>query len=186
MKKCIVWFLVLLILSGCSDQSKELEAGLELRNKLQTASGVMFTSHITADYGDKIHSFSLECKTDSEGNIAFTVLKPTSISGISGKLFSENGEIIFSDTVLCFPLLTDGQISPVSAPWIMFHSLCSGYFASACTEDEAIRLSINDRFEEKPLRLDIWMNPQMEPERSEILYDGKKILSVAVENFLFL
>jgi hypothetical protein len=57
---------------------------------------------------------------------------------------------------------------------------------SACREDGVIRLSMDDSYEKEALRLDIWLNEDQMPERAEILYDGKRILSMTVENFLIL
>ena len=44
-------------------------------------------------------------------------------------------------------------------------------------------MSIDDRYEEDPLRLDIWLNSENLPETADILYDGRRILSVSVMNF---
>jgi len=62
-------------------------------------------------------------------------------------------------------------------------TLRSGNLTSACEEDGSIRLSVDDSYEDDPLRLDIWLNPETHPDRADILYDGRRILSVALENF---
>lgn len=171
------------LLTGCSGPPAEMETGMELRSRLLQASQCSFKAHITADYGDKIHIFAMDCQADSAGNVTFTVVEPDTISGITGKLSGEGGKLTFDDTALHFELLAEQQLSPVSAPWILLRTLRSGYMTSACMEEESVRLSIDDSYEENPLRLDIWLNAAQEPEHAEILYDGRKILSVAVDNF---
>jgi len=183
LKYCVALVVLILLLTGCSSPLDELETGLELRSRLLQASKCSFDAEIVADYGDKIHKFVMSCQADSQGDLIFTVLEPETISGITGKLTGEGGQLIFEDTALHFELLAEQQLSPISAPWILIKTLRSGYMTSACLEDGSIRLSIDDSYDEDPLRLDIWLDSEKEPERADILYDGKRILSVAVENF---
>ena len=183
MKKGTLLIVLCLLLSGCTRVPKEMEAGMELRSRLLQASSCSFDAEITTDYGDKIHIFAMNCHGDSQGNLDFTVMKPDTISGITGKLSSEGGKLTFDDAALHFELLADEQLSPISAPWILMKTLRSGYITSACTEEDKIRLSIDDSYEEDPLRLDIWLSTDNDPERTDILYDGRRILSVSVDNF---
>lgn len=183
MRKCAVCILLFLLLSGCSQQPDELETGMELRSKLLQASKCSFVADITADYGDKVHSFSMDCIVDSQGDLTFTVIKPDTISGISGTVNGKGGDFTFDEKVLHFELMAEDTLSPISAPWILMKTLRSGYIASACTENSMIRLSVDDSFDEDPLRLDIWLNAWNTPERADILHDGRRILSVSVADF---
>lgn len=183
MKKCAVFLLLFLFLSGCTEPPDEMETGLELRSRLLQASQCTFTAEITADYGDKVHIFSMDCRTDPKGTVTFTVTKPDTISGISGSISETGGVLAFDDKALHFGLLTEKQLSPISAPWIVMKTLRSGCMVSAGTENDTVRLSIDDTYEKDPLRLDIWLNARNDPEHADILYDGRRILSVAVENF---
>ena len=156
---------------------------MELRSKLLQASRCSVDAQITADYGDKIHIFAMDCHGDSKGNLTFTVTEPDTISGITGILSEEGGKLTFDETALHFDLLAEQQISPVSAPWILLRTLRSGYMTSACAEEGRVRLSIDDSYEENPLRLDIWLNQENQPEYADILYDGRRILSLTVDHF---
>ena len=108
---------------------------------------------------------------------------PDTISGIGGRLSGSGGEILFEDTALAFELLAEEQLSPVSAPWIFLKTLRSGCMTSVCREDDLLRLSVDDSYEEDPLRLDIWLDAENRPVNADILYDGRRILSLGVENF---
>lgn len=182
MKKAVV-LLLLFFLSGCSGTTDEMEAGLKLRSELLQSTGCSFAAEITVDYGDQLHMFSMDCRSDSDGGISFTVTEPDTISGITGKLTDEVGELIFDETALYFELLAEEQLSPICAPWILMKTLRNGYLTSACREEGNLRLSIDDSFEEDPLCLDVWLNSENLPERAEILYDGRKILSVSLKKF---
>lgn len=183
MKKCAVWVLTFLLLTGCSGPPDEMDIGLELRSKLLQASACSFDAEITADYGDKIHTFVLNCNSNAKGDIAFTVMEPEAISGITGELSGEGGVLTFDDTALHFELMADDQLSPISAPWILLKTLRAGYMTSACVENGRILLSIDDSYEEDALRLDIWLDAENIPEQADILFDGRRILSVSVDDF---
>lgn len=160
-----------------------MERGLALRSTLLAAKGCSFEAEITADYGDSIHVFSVSCSADSQGNLTFTVTKPETIAGISGTVSESGGKLTFDETALQFPMLADDQVTPVTAPWLFLKTLRSGYITSVCNEDALLRLTINDSYEADALQVDIWVNENDQPIRSEILYDGRKILSLNVINF---
>ena len=183
MKKFGVLVILLLLLTGCSNASKEIERGMALRSKLLQASSCTFDAEITADYGDKVYTFAMSCQGDPKGNLTFTVTAPETIAGITGKISSEGGRLTFDDTALQFDLMADEQVTPVSGPWIFLKTLRSGYLTSACTEEEQLRLSIDDSYEEDALTVDIWLDEQDTPIRSETLYDGRRILTLKIENF---
>ena len=182
MKKLSVLLIVLLFLGGCSGKQEELERAMTLRAKL-LASECSFDAKITADYGDKLYVFAMTCQGDSRGNLAFTVTEPESIAGITGIISQDGGKLTFDDTALAFPLMADDQLTPVSAPWIFLKTLRGGYLTSANTEEELLHLTIDDSYEEDALQLDIWLDGQNHPVQADILYDGRRILTVQVSNF---
>lgn len=184
MKKFGILLFAVLCLTGCHDASKEIEKGMELRTKLLQASSVEFDVDITADYVEMIHTFSMTCKGDSKGDVTFVVSAPESISGITGKLSGEGGLLTFDDVALHIELLADDQLTPISAPWIMLKTLRSGYLTSAGMEEDLLRLTINDDYEDDALQLDIWLDQQNLPNQAEILYDGYRILSLHVKNMV--
>ena len=183
MKKAGLIFVLLLVLTGCSQGPSELQQGLALRSKLSQASSITFHADITADYGQTVHNFSMACQSDSLGNLTFTVTAPETISGITGTVSQEGGKLTFEDTALQFDTLAEDQVTPVTAPWILVKTLLGGYLTSACTEEGSVRLSIDDRYEEDALHLDIWLDEESLPSRADIFYDDRRILSLTVKNF---
>lgn len=182
MRRVLCLYLILTMLCGCSGKKAELDRAMNLRVTLLSA-GCTFDADITADYGDEVYNFSVSCEGDSEGNLGFTVTAPESIAGITGVVSQEGGKLTFDGTAVTFPLLADEQLSPVSAPWILLKTLRGGYFSAAGMEEELLRLTIDDSYEEDALQLDIWLNGENQPVRADILYDGCRILALTVSNF---
>ena len=183
LKRAAAVFLCLVLLPGCSGKNRELEQGLKLRTRLLNSSGCSFETDITADYGDQIHRFCLQCQMDEGGTIRFSVTKPDSIAGITGSVDGEKGALSFDETLLHFPLLADNQVSPISAPWLLAKTLRSGYITSAGSEGEYTRLTIDDSYRQDALHLDIWLDRDNSPVKAEIRYRERKILSLDVKNF---
>ena len=173
---------VVLLLTGCG-KGKELDRAMALRTELLAASECSFRTEITADYGDKVHSFTMDNHSDGNGNVEFTVVGPDSISGITGSVGNSGGELTFDDTALAFPLLADGQLAPVTAPWLLIKTLRSGYLTSAGMEGALLRITIDDRYEEDALTADIWVNDENSPVRAEFSWQGRSILTIQVEDF---
>ena len=186
MKRIAAILTVLLLLAGCGGNGGEIHRAISLRNRLTKSSGVEFDTVITADYGDKIHIFSMRCSADALGNVKFTVTDPSTIAGISGTISEEGGKLTFDDQALAFELLADGQIAPVAAPWILVHTLLGGYLTVCGEEDSGLRISIDDSYREDPLHIDIWTDRNDLPCRGEVLWQGRRILSMEVSNFKIL
>jgi len=86
---------------------------------------------------------------------------------------------------VAFDLLADGQLSPVSAPWIFMKALHSGYLTSCGKEGDLLRLAVDDSYADDALHLDIWLGSDDLPIRAEILWQGRRLLSMDVTNFTF-
>lgn len=183
MKKAAGIVLILVLLSGCAGKNPALERGIALRTKILGSPLCSFDAEIAADYGDKLHTFSMQCLVDNRGTIRFTVTAPESISGIQGSVDGAKGTLRFDDTALHFPLLADNQVTPVSAPWLLMKTLRGGFIASAGKEDETVHLRIDDSYDEDALHLDIWLDKSDLPIRAEVMYRERKILSLDVKNF---
>lgn len=142
-----------------------------------------FHAEVTADYGDKLHTFGMYCEGDSKGDLGFEVTAPDTIAGIEGSISGKTGKLNFDDTALSFPLLADGQVSPVSAPYLLLKTLRGGYVRSAGEDGELVRVTVDDSYEEDALQMDIWLDGENLPVRAEILYDGRRILSMVIKDF---
>lgn len=185
MKRLLAIPFVLVMFTGCLGENKELDRAMELRAEL-LCHNCSFHTEITADYGEEVYSFGMYCEGDSKGNLGFEVTSPETISGIRGRVSGDVGALTFSDAVLEFPLLADDQVTPVSAPYLLLKTLQGGYVRSVGEEDNLLRMTIDDSYEEDALQLDIWLDESNLPVRAEILYDGRRILTMVVRDFRIL
>lgn len=176
---------VLLLLSGCKGSGDSLDRAIALRNRILSGDGCSFTATVTADYGEQIYIFKMECKTDREGNLTFTVAEPATIAGTTGKIDNTGGGITFDDKVLAFQTIADGLVTPVSAPWLFMKTLRSGYLKDAAETEQGFEMSIDDSYAEESLALRICVAGDL-PASAEFFWQSRRILTIDVENFSFL
>lgn len=174
------------LISGCGRGDSAMDRGIDLRQRLLASGGSSFTLDISADYGDYLMSFTLDCISDPQGTVRFRVSQPESISGISGSLSSDGGILSFDDTVLHFDFMAEDRLSPISGPWLLLHTLRSGYIRSAGMEGELLRMTVDDSYDEDALQLDIWMDTDGIPLKAEVIHEGQNILSFQIRNFRIL
>lgn len=185
MKRIVSILCLLVLLTGCTGKEAELDRAMSLRAKL-LAQGATFDADITADYGDKTYTFSMRCQSDTQGSMTFEVTAPTTIDGVTGTVSATGGKLTFDDQALAFDMMADDQLSPVSGPWVLMQTLRSGYLTSCTIEDQLLRVAIDDSYEEDALHLDIWLDENDLPVRGEILWEGRRLLSITVKNFAFM
>ena len=182
MKKLAALMLMLAILTGCTKTKDMLDKAMTLRADLLACESCTFDAAITADYGDEIHTFGMQCMGDNDGNLEFAVTAPEPIAGITGIISAGEGKLTFDDQGVAFPLLAEGQVIPISGPWILMKTLMGGY-VTACNEEEGlIHLMVNDSYADDALELEIWLDGKT-PVQAEVGYDGRRILTMDIENF---
>ena len=174
--------LLLIFLVGCTGPDPAMEAALDLRTRCLSAGQVTFAADIRADYITQIEEFSLECDSGADGTMAFRVLEPEDISDIRGTVRGSEGTVEFDDTVLAFPLMADGRLSPLSGPWVVLKAIRSGNILAAGAEGELLHVTIDDRYEENALKVDIWME-EGRVEEAEVAWEGRRCLSMTFDDF---
>ena len=128
----------------------------------------------------------MQCVFDKEATLTFTVMEPKSISNITGKIESSEGALTFDDHILAFEMLADGQITPVSAPWLLMQTVRGGYISVCSTENNGYFIQYDDSYKGNPLILDLWLDGKECISYGEFLWDGRRILSVKISEFRFL
>lgn len=188
MRKLVVLLVSFLLglLPGCSRGNEVAAKMFDLRARLLSSNGYTFDTEIAADFGDKVYMFAMSCQADNAGNVTFTVTLPETIAGISGVIDSNGGKLTFDDVALTFELLADGRLSPVSAPWVLVHTLHYGYITACAQADEGVMVSINDSYEDDALKLSVYLDRNGLPVGAEVFSDDNRILSLSVNNFTFL
>ena len=183
MKRKMALFFALLLLTGCSGKNQELQRAMDIRTAMQGKTA-RFSADITADYGDMCYTFSMDCECAPDGALSFTVTAPDTISGIKGSVSAAGGELRFEELALAFESMAEGRISPISAPWVMTKALRSGYLTACANEDSLLRISVDDSFADNALKMDIWVDDEDCPVRAEILWEGRRLLTILVKDFV--
>ncbi len=183
MKRLAAIVLLMVLLCGCAGHDGQMDRVLALRARLLQSNGCSFDAVITADYGEQVHKFTLACVADEKGTVSFTVNAPENIAGITGRIDSDGGKLTFDDQLLAFPLLADGQLSPVSSPWVLIKTLRGGYINACGNDGDYLLATVDDSYADDALQLDIWINGENTPVRAEILWQGRRFLSMEVKNF---
>lgn len=178
MKRWIWLWVCISLLTGCAKQNA-MEDALVLRSAIMGAKNCSFSMGITADYGDCVYEFAMDCVSDNQGNVNFTVTYPQSIAGITGTITADGGKLTFGDTALYIPMLTDDQITPVSAPWILMRTLLGGCITS-CAEG---RITIDDSYEADALKLDILLTDTLMPDTVDVYWKNRRILVLKITSF---
>lgn len=186
MKRVLAILMVIPILTGCKHAGASMEQAMEFRNRISSNRECAFETEITADYGDKTYSFTMECKAGQDNTVAFTVTAPDSIEGITGIISDAAGKLTFEENVLLFEPIAEGILSPVSAPWFLLQGLQGGYIEACADTDSGYIIHIQDSNMDKPVDYSVWMNPQNVPVQAEIIWDGMRIMSMKIEGFAFL
>lgn len=182
MKRFLAIGFIPIFLLGCRPHSEAMDWLITFRQELINSAEVTFQTKITADYGDTFYSFSMLCNYNSNGELAFTVIEPETISDIQGTIDSNGGNLTFDNQILTFNTLASGRISPVSAPYIMMQALRSGYISSAGKSNEGFCANIDDSYEDDALNLQIHFESGV-PVFGEIFWDQHRILTLQIEDF---
>lgn len=186
MKQFLALLVFVLILPGCSSENSGIKNAINLRQQLLKSNGCTFHAAIVADYGEEVYEFQLDCQENEKGEFLFRVIAPDTISGISGVISEKGGNLKFDDKALFFEMLADDQITPISGPWLLLRTLKSGYITGAGKVEGGWQVQIDDSYEEDALQLNIVLNKDSLPKFGEILWKGRRVLSITVDNFTIL
>ena len=162
-----------------------MDRAISIRSRLQN-SGCEFLTTITADYNEYAYTFCLSCKTDTDGNLNFSVIKPESVAGISGYLSASGGKLTFEEYALLFSTLSEGLLSPVSAPWVLLNGLKSGYISAVGEYNDGLKIEVDETYEENTLKIIVYTDKYDIPIAAEIFDQERRIIKLDVENFVYL
>lgn len=172
--------------SGCGKQDVLMGQVLKLRSSISQCEECTFQTDVTADYGDSTYSFGMNCVLNEDGIMNLTVTNPETISGISVRIDKETGKFVFDDKMLVFEMIADGHISPVGAPFLLIKALRSGYISTCGKNGDRTVVQIDDSFANTQYVAQVYLDSSFHPDYAEIIWDGKRILSLDINEFVIL
>ena len=172
-------------LTGCTAGEAPMQRALDLRTSLMNAGGCSCTAAIRAEYEDRAYSFTVACTyTDDGANI--TVLQPREIAGISAAVSADGARVIFEDVELDLGQMAEGNVSAMSAGWLLPHCWESAYIDCAGTDGDLYRITYLEGYNEEELTVDTWLDETQTPVYAEVSYDGIRCLTIQYSDFQFL
>ena len=117
---CAVLMMCLcLLLGGCGGRSQGVSPAIAFRASLVQAGGCSFRAELTADYGDYVVPFTLDCETEVNGPTHFTVAAPETLAGITAAVDETGGTVTYDGLMMDFGLLAnEGSLRrPVRPSW---------------------------------------------------------------------
>ena len=183
MKRVLFVLITVVFLGGCKSDRAQMEQALAFRNAVLGADECKFSAVVTTDYGDSIYTFGMDCISKKEGTLHITITEPETIAGITCSVAGETGKLLFDDKVLMFETMTDGQITPVISPWLFMKAIRSGYIAYCGTKEKTVELRIDDTFSDTSFCTEVYFNENKMPVFAEILWQGRRIVSIQISNF---
>ena len=171
----------LLFLCGCAREGETLQPALKFRKSLLEAGACSYVADVTADYGDYVYEFTLDCEFDGDKG-SIKVLAPECVAGVTADFSGTDCTAAFDGAVLDFGTLADGRVAPLSVPWLLGTAWERDYISLCSRENECDRITILKGYQEEELTVDTWLQDGV-PAFAEILYQGRSVLRLKIRNF---
>lgn len=183
-KKLLLCVMVCGLLAGCGQQTGSTQPGLDLRTALLEHGGCRFRAVVGADYGDRVYSFTVDCRCTAGGGTALTVLQPEELAGIAATISGDGLTVEFEDAALDFGDLGASNASAVNACQIFNRCWVGAYLSSGGQDGQLERVTYLDGYDEDALTVDTWLDGGI-PVYGEITYEGTRCLTVQLSDFQF-
>ncbi len=181
----VIAVLICVFMFGSCSVEKELTPLNMLRQSMQQSQGCEFDVQIISQYDDRVYRFGLHC-VESDGELRFEVLSPESVQGITGTVSESGGKLAFDTTLLAFPLLADGEVSPVISPWLFIRCLKNGLVRHAGGAEDGSQISFSESFRGEEFEAEVLLSEDGTPRSCELFWGGRRILHLQVEAFRIL
>ena len=174
----------LLLFSSCKGSGGELQEALDFRTALLDATSCGFTAEVTADYGQRVYEFSLDCTYHQQENTAeLEVIAPETISGIKASVDGEDASVSFEDTVLSFGTMAGGHVAPLQLPQLLGDAWVYGYLETVSKSDDGQLATYRTGYGDNELLIYTYFDSDMKPTRAEVYYDDQCVLRAKLSDY---
>ncbi|MCD7830185.1 MAG: hypothetical protein LUG58_07085 [Clostridiales bacterium] len=180
----MVFFLLCLPLSGCGDAAKPEDAVREMRTLYQSAESVSGTADITADYGQRVYTYTVAVEgTASAGTL--TVQAPENIAGTVLQWAEDETSLTYEETTLETGALSDSGLSPADAvPAVLSACRAGALVECAWEEDGAVLYAELENPEDESVTVScLFDGGNYALRRAELAEDGVTVLTLAFSDF---
>ena len=163
------------LLCGCAREDSEMQRALDFRTALLQSGGCAFTAEVTADYGEQVYRFTMDCTWSPDGGAALTLTAPQTLEGIRAEVSADGARVVYEDTAVGFESLAGGRLAPMALPYLLGSGWYEGYISACGMENGLLRMTCLEGYEEEELAVDTWLDTQSgQPCRCEISYQGRR------------
>lgn len=159
-----------------------LSPAIKFRAALVQAGGCAFHAEVTAESGETVDLFAMDCQADSDGTTRWVMTAPETIAGVTATVTDGGGTITYDGMAVEFGLLANGNVIPAAAPTLAATCWTGEYIAAAGDEDGRYRVTYEKNFDEKRLVLDTWFENGV-PICTEVCYNHQRILKLTISEF---
>ena len=173
---------LLLILScgGCGGSGKDAAARIQAHYaNLKTCS---MTVDISADYGDRVSSYTVLYEQTAPGEASITVEKPAEIAGITAYIKDGSSSLRYDGMALETGGLAGTALTPIDAAPTMLATWAGGYvsaFSSARYDGvKCWQLTFPSSIDGSAVEQTAWFDEEtLKPVHAETSVDGKTVIS---------
>lgn len=174
----------LMLLTACGEAAEPVQEALEFRTALLSADACAFTAQVTADMGERVYEFTLDCGYDPETNgAALTVTAPEAIAGIAATVDGEASSVAFDGVALELGTLAGGRLAPLELPQVLGEAWAYGYVESQAQEGDGWLVTYRSGYDDEELLVLTAFDGGMVPLRAEVYADGVLALSAELAGF---
>ncbi len=138
--------------------------------------GCSFRAELTADYGDYVVPFALDCETEVNGPTHFTVAAPETLAGITAAVDETGGTVTYDGLMMDFRPV--GKRKARSGGRSGRRGILRSSPTAGGEEDGRFRATYEKDYEEKMLKVDTWFENGI-PIYAEVCYRWSAILRIA-------
>lgn len=160
-----------------------MQQALDFRTELIQNGGCAFEAEMTVYYGEEIYEFAVNCVYDAESGTKLELTKPETLTGIGAEISSDGVQMIYEDTVVGFPTLAEGRLSPMHLPHLLANAWYGEYISACGHENGFLRVTYLCGYGEEALTLDTWFDAEGIPVHGEAAYDGQTLLTADLDDF---
>jgi len=182
LRRIIIAFLLCLLCTACASEEEVLSPAIDFRAEVVQNGGCSFVAQVEADFGQTVQMFTLQCQTNENDELRFSVLAPETLAGISATVTEGGGTITYDGMAMDFGLLANGNVIPAAAPAIVSSCWTNAYIASAGNENSLYRATYEKNYDEKKLIVETWFEKGL-PISAEICYNNERVIKITISDF---